>query len=66
MSEQCDLSGCTQPKRKEQDGTVHDYCCRDHAIKDIPNRDGKTFHIEINNSFSSHLLQLECSLPEEM
>ena len=39
-SNQCDFSGCTQPKWKEQDGTVLDYCCKDHADKDAPNRDG--------------------------
>lgn len=43
-SDQCDLPGCTRPKRKEQDGTVHDYCCRDHANQDAPNRDGNTLH----------------------
>ena len=42
-SDQCDLPGCTRPKRKEQDGTVRDYCCKDHANQDAPNRDGKVF-----------------------
>ncbi len=37
--DQCELPGCQKPKRKE--GTrVHDYCCRDHASQDAPNRDG--------------------------
>ena len=40
-SDQCYLPGCTWPKRKKQDGTVHDYCSRDHANQDAPNRDGK-------------------------
>ena len=39
-SDQCDFGGCTQPKRKEPDGTrIRDYCCRDHAVQDNPNRD---------------------------
>jgi len=37
--EQCDLPNCTNKKRSEG-GTTYDYCCRDHAQKDAPNRDG--------------------------
>ena len=39
VEDQCEFPGCTKPKRKE--GTrVHEYCCRDHADRDAPNRDG--------------------------
>ena len=38
--DQCELPGCTRPKRKEGDRT-HNYCCRDHATQDAPNRDGQ-------------------------
>ena len=36
---QCDLPGCTNKKRTEGT-TVYDYCCRDHATQDAPNRAG--------------------------
>ena len=40
VEDQCELPGCTKPKRQE--GTrVHEYCCLDHASQDAPNRDGK-------------------------
>ena len=41
VEDQCELPGCTKPRRQE--GTrVHEYCCLDHASQDAPNRDGKS------------------------
>ena len=40
VEDQCGLPGCTN-RRKTEGGTVHDYCCLDHAQKDAPNRDGE-------------------------
>ncbi|XP_064382488.1 E3 ubiquitin-protein ligase NEDD4-like isoform X2 [Halichondria panicea] len=31
----------TRQRKKTEGGTVHDYCCLDHAQKDAPNRDAK-------------------------
>ena len=52
-SDQCDLPGCTWPKRKKQDGTVHDYCSRDHANQDAPNHDGKNVFSIVSYSLHS-------------
>ena len=39
VQDQCELPGCTKPKRKERD-RVHEYCCLDHSKQDEPNREG--------------------------
>ena len=42
LTVQCGLPGCTN-RKKTEGGTVHDYCCLDHAQKDAPNRDGNEY-----------------------
>ena len=45
-SDQCELEDCTRPKYKEG-SRIHDYCSKQHAQKDAPNREGT--HQSINS-----------------
>ena len=45
-SDQCELEDCTRPKYKEG-SRIHDYCSKQHAQKDAPNREGTCIMISL-------------------